>query len=941
MATYISQTVLNQQGGVLLPGQVLDTSIVNTTYTQPQQQVQTPQSNPIVAAAQPQQQYQQPVAPDVLAQQLSVSAQTTLPLATVQANWNTGENFAQKYAQAAFAVQNQLPLATVQANWTPSPTQTATQPSQEYLLTVGSPVYTPSPLAPKQEVITIQTPISPFGNFFIPTVGATGVGVSATQSQTAIVLDTNTSKPFGIPQLDTATMSAKPEMITKEIVTGGLLTNQYTMTAPKSYFEPPTQQSFSKTSEPQSPTQREAINMAAAFEEMFPISFLKQSAEGIQYQNRQGDWFGNYSRDFVAGLIRTPEMLGKTGIATAGVLKAEWIGDTAAFSIGVPATREAVFKSVSDPGFYASAILTTGMIGAAYGGKGGYSANLFEKTKFDLNSDVSYSGISSVGKPLVGIKTIAGEKSVVIGTPKFAGERPGIIAASENRADVGTLAEFSIKQSAYMDYAKVSGKPAIGERFALVKEGASSTYFTDIPFTKTIDTMMEAPALKGLSTQTKSELVGYFKANKGQIDQIYGSYASDVRGASARGFNDIDLHIKNVKFSEDVAGIIKKGGSEVELTSEGMLTVNNVKAFDFKLNTKDVGATTTEGSGSGIGFGFTPKRAVMSPEKFKFMATGEQTVRVGSSMQFLREGTTGEYLGGAANKAQRMADLISLVEKSSEVSGNKKFANFGEKIKPYLNPDELVYMKENPMVAGKLKLYESPSVKGYPSFSLGTTSLSAVSFKSIGSVPASRSASSSSISGMASLSSSSVSQSLSVSSSISQNSPSQSFKISPSSSSSKSPSITSLSPSLSVSPRGSSSISISGMNGFSPSPSPSWKPSQSFNPSPPVSLSPSLTDYPSPIPSLTPSPSPSPSPSFSFLPPSPPSKPPGGGLGGLFPSDSGSDLFGKPGKRLKGKYQPSFIALTLGLKTTKAQGLKAEKTGFDIRGLIGSSRKRK
>ena len=57
--------------------------------------------------------------------------------------------------------------------------------------------------------------------------------------------------------------------------------------------------------------------------------------------------------------------------------------------------------------------------------------------------------------------------------------------------------------------------------------------------------------------------------------------------------------------------------------------------------------------------------------------------------------------------------------------------------------------------------------------------------------------------------------------------------------------------------------------------------------------------------------------------------------GFLFPSDMGSDLFGKPGKRQKGRYQPSFIALQLGLKTTKAQGLRAEKTGFSVRGLIG------
>jgi len=65
-----------------------------------------------------------------------------------------------------------------------------------------------------------------------------------------------------------------------------------------------------------------------------------------------------------------------------------------------------------------------------------------------------------------------------------------------------------------------------------------------------------------------------------------------------------------------------------------------------------------------------------------------------------------------------------------------------------------------------------------------------------------------------------------------------------------------------------------------------------------------------------------------------------GGLGGLFPSGDGNDLSGMRRKRQKGRYQPSFIARELGIKTTKSIGLKAEKTGFSIRGLIGSSKKR-
>jgi hypothetical protein len=70
----------------------------------------------------------------------------------------------------------------------------------------------------------------------------------------------------------------------------------------------------------------------------------------------------------------------------------------------------------------------------------------------------------------------------------------------------------------------------------------------------------------------------------------------------------------------------------------------------------------------------------------------------------------------------------------------------------------------------------------------------------------------------------------------------------------------------------------------------------------------------------------------------PPSQPPSIPILGGIDLSGGFD-FGKKGKKQKGKYQPSFIALTLGLKTTKSAGLKAEKTGFDIRGLIGKKRK--
>lgn len=51
------------------------------------------------------------------------------------------------------------------------------------------------------------------------------------------------------------------------------------------------------------------------------------------------------------------------------------------------------------------------------------------------------------------------------------------------------------------------------------------------------------------------------------------------------------------------------------------------------------------------------------------------------------------------------------------------------------------------------------------------------------------------------------------------------------------------------------------------------------------------------------------------------------------------DSFGGKGKKLKGKYQPSFAAIQLGITTTKGAGLKIEKTGFGIRGLIKGLKK--
>ena len=796
----------------------------------------------------------------------------------------------------------------------PTPTSQLQAPSASNpLFTVGSAKYQPSPMMPKQSIVDVQVP-TPFG-FMGGIPDVSGRGKALTTTQTGIVVGETSSNPFGFSNtLHGIPMppEVKQTILMKDM---GMATFAVSKQEAWSNYSKDMNAKNIPVQEPRSPVQDEAINMAAALEnlsiplqprnietgkasaEFKPFGFLKSSAEGIQATNKPGDVFGNYARDFTGSLIRTPEMIGKTGIAVAGIGKAALTGDVQAFKVGVPASREATIKAATSPEFYVSGIITAGIIGAAAGGKGGYAAKPLENTKFVLNEKTSYSGISTFSKPIVGITTIEGKNTFVVGTPRFGGGKPSIIEMAENRADVNSLAGYNIKKTAFTDYSKASGQPEIAQRFTLTTEAGTSTYYTDIPFSKSLDTMLQAEALKGLPAQAKTNVIGYFTENKGQIVEFYGSFASDVRGASARGFNDIDLHVKSEAFGLGLADAINKGGGKATL-QEGMLLVDNVKAFDIKTNTLDVGATTMEGSGEGIGFGFTPKKAVYSPEKYPFMATGEQTVRVGSSLNFLRQGENGKvFLGGSLEKVQRVSDFISLVEKSSEVSGNKKFANFGQQFKPYLNENEVAYFKANPKVAGKLKLYGLPSKAAKPSAS---------GYSLVGGSPSFVS----SISGYPSRSAS--------------------FSPSPSKSASVSPSV-SISPSISPSGSPSRSISVS-ISGYSPYPSPS--PSRLVSPSvsPSLSVSPSVSPsiYPSISPSFSPSPSPSPYPS---KPPPPPV-----GFGGFDLGIRDVAGFGGKYKKEKGKYSPSFIAVTLGIRGKPG---KSEMSGFAVRPMALAGKKRR
>ena len=802
----------------------------------------------------------------------------------------------------------------------PPPTNQLQTPSANNpLFSVGSQQYQPSPMLPKQSVVDVQVP-TPFG-FMGGIADVSGRGRAATTTQTGLVIGETSSNPFGfsntlhgIPQAP----EVKQTILMKDM---GMATFAVSKQEAWSNYSKDmnAKNNVIPSQEPRSPVQDEAMNMAAAFEPMPGISFLKERAEQISATNKPGDIFGNFARDYTGSLIRTPEMIVKTGIAVAGIGKAAITGDVQAFKVGVPASREATIKAATSLEFYISGIITAGIIGAAAGGKGGYAAKPLENTKFILNEKTSYSGISSFSKPIIGITTIEGKNTFVVGTPRFGGGKPSIIEMAENRADVNSLAGYNIKKAAYTDYAKASGQPEIAQRFTLTTEAGTSTYYTDIPFTKTMATMLEAEGLKGLSPQAKSNVLGYFTQNRGQIVEIYGNFASNIRDASVRPIKDIDLHVKSETFGLGLADAINKGGGKATL-QEGMLLVDNVKAFDLKTNTLDVGATTMEGSGEGIGMGFTPKKAVYSPEKYPFMATGEQTVRVGSSLNFLRQGKDGKmFLGGSSEKVQRVSDFIALVEKSSEVSGNKKFANFGQQFKPYLNPNEVAYFKGNPQVAGKLKLYGFPNTKTSPSgYSVIGGSPSIFNYPDDRLIAKAERVTQS-ISNKKQTSSPSPSFSFSPS-----RSASPSFSPSPSKSASVSPSV-SISPSVSPSRSPSRSISAS-ISGYSPYPSPS--PSKSVSPSfsPSVSISPSIS--PSIYPSISPSFSPSPSP------PSPPYRPGGGGGIGF----GGGFEFGKKTKKQKGKYSPSFIAVTLGMRGKPG---KSEMTGFAIRPMALAGKKRR
>lgn len=771
MATYISQTVLNQQGGVLLPGQVLDTSISNNTYTQPQQEVQTPQSNPIIAAATQQQ------------------------------------------------------------------SQLTYEQKQQILFQQGLPYG--NPLAPEYNPLWAN------------------LGYSQTPSPTPA------TQPIQQPQVFSPPPTTSPAATL-------LMSNAYagSITDPKTYIH------YETTAT--SPTQAKAYEIAAQFEQLPVIAQLKGAGEYLS-SSSQGTIFEIPVNYFVSPLLRSPEMIGKTGIATAGVLSAAVTGDVAAFQQGVPASRQAFAQAATDPYFYISSALTAGII---Y--KASYSGNLVKQTT--VSSEIQpMTKIMARTETGVGTEFIAkGSDVVAVTSAKTIGgvEIPFTRVTSQYKASLETsgitLKTPEISQTAKLGSAEGQAPMLVQTRAATGIELSQSVKAGFVPEWQT----------KGLSIK---EVTG-FKATEGSsVGAAYGEFPSGIPYGEALAitkqpsFETTALNIKYptlakgevyseisptyrgvfeptkspAQFTSDISSIraVSSGGKISEIS--GMfkeLTATNERAYyqislkEGKALTKGIGTIEPGGFRTPIGEGEVfPK--MVSPKDVTSFETTRGTTK---QLQITK-------VSGEATKAGTAAIQTLVSEmKSSQKTGTSTMAiTVPLKTSTFQTSQEVTQARQTPLVRGGLKeMAISGLATGLKSL---TTSISELrqtdTFKSLTTQP--------------------TIQPVKTGLRITETTITSDLLRQPT---------TQFTSGLTT--------PLSGLPG---------------TPITPISFVPGKP----------------------FL---------GGGLGGLFPSDSGSDLFGKPGKRLKGKYQPSFIALTLGLKTTKTQGLKAEKFGIAVRGIIGRRR---
>ena len=834
MVIYVSAATKAQGGIYADPKYVVDPSI-STDPTMSQGTPVTTQQVQQQAAPKP---APAPATQDVLGQQLYVSSYTGLPLSTVQANWNTGNNFAEK-----LGVSQPAPAAVPMMS-----------------------------MVPKSQSIQVQSPYIPLGATVTNAQSLVGGGTSISYTQPNI-------QPFQQEQL--------------------------------------------------SPTQKKIIEAGAFIESLPIVSNLYSRYYQSQQEIKQNpnDWLGNIGREVGGGALITIPETAKAVVATGGIYAAAIKGDAQAFQQGVPSSQKAFIGAATDPSFYIKTAvglaIMSPMVGKGGGGAAGRGIGIAELRE-NVVEGGSYKGFYVGDQPLIGLKTEAGSSRIVAGTPKFETATPKIFervgeASKVNVAETFNLAERGVYSTLMKDYLTKQSKPALLERYTLSEKAGSASYYTEIPFTKTISAVKELPAIKGQTPLVQENIVGYLKSTKGEVQQVYGSFSADVRGALPRAAGDVDIQLKTgrsgVEYGTGMVEAIRRGGGEAKVVGQTVnikVGTDYVKAFDIHGFEQMQETALPVGGGEGIGFGLAPKGAVFQ-EGIPYMASGEQTVRVGSSVSsFLRRGSEGELqLAPSLANVKRTGDFIALVEKSAQVSGNKKYANFGEQFQKFLTPEELKFMEKPTPV--KVKIFEAG--KESP---LSVSPMSFVSSKSYSFQP------STTISSISIQPSKSQSFSQSVSS-FSVSAPSASL-----------PSFISYQPSSPIfSPPSVPQYSPPSSPPYSPPSSPIYSPPSSPPSSPPYSP-PSIPPYSPPSsPPYSPPSSPPYSPP-SIPPQSPPSMPPFtpplfGGFG-----DLGGFEFGKKSKGQKGKYQPSFAAIQLNIRGAKG---KSEIFGFAFRPIASSGKK--
>lgn len=260
--------------------------------------------------------------------------------------------------QLFVAQQTGLPLASVQANWADLQTK------------LGSKSYT---ALTEKGISEAQST----GKAFIPgigtiTVAASALSLSSAPSQPAqqpvsAPYRPSPLKPISLfPSYDEQISGIKQQLSNPSLSMAEklALTNQAAQLANQRYnvqqLPPDVMQSLAL-----SPTQQKVLNAGVAIESLPGISFLKERSSQIQMEKR-GDWLGDTSKDFVAGIIRSPEMFLKTGVAGGGIIEAIRTNDRQALSQGQSNSFKAAGQALADPNFYLGVFTTATIAGVAY-----------------------------------------------------------------------------------------------------------------------------------------------------------------------------------------------------------------------------------------------------------------------------------------------------------------------------------------------------------------------------------------------------------------------------------------------------------------------------------------------------------------------------------------------------------------------------------------------